>query len=633
MRTAHHRSGRASVKGDLAIASNLHLPLDAVTQTMVVYGGKGTGKTNYGSVLAEELHAVGQRFSFIDPMGVAWGLQHGATRSQPGLPVLILGGTRGDLPIEPGAAAVVADLVVDEAVSVVIDISRRANGKAWSKGEKIRFVHDYCVRIYERQVESRRPFMQIIDEAARYAPQQLISRDIDTAKCLGAIEMLVEEGRNLGIGVTLLTQRSARLSKSVAELAEVMVAFRVVGPNSIGAVVDWLGEHIEKSEHKAVVAKVRSLPRGDALVVSPGWLGFEDVAHIRARRTFDSSATPKSGSVLRAPGQATKPDLAKYRERLSEVVAKAIADDPKELKKRIAALEHALQSEQARRVPQSMAEVKEVVKEIKVPLLDTVVLKRVEKLRADLDGVATKMAAAVLEFGISVDRARREIDTVMGGTPPANVKLGKTAVAHAVSPPPARADVFKPKPPRSGAVVLATYGDFEISAPMLRILKSLAWWLGAGIVRPTRHQVAFGARYTVNGHFNNVVGEMNSRGLLSFPEPGKLLLTELGAQHAGEIDSRPPSAQRLADKVLEVLREEPQRRVFRAILELPGSGLKPVSRAYLADKAGYTVNGHFNNVVGSLHRIGVFAYPQQGTVALGEMFDIASLAGAARHGT
>lgn len=579
-----------------------------------------THNTNFGSVLAEELHAAGQRFSLIDPMGVAWGLQHGAKRGQPGLPVLILGGTHGDLPIEPTAAAVVADLVVDESVSVVVDISRRANGKAWSKGEKIRFVTDYCTRIYERQVESRRPFMQIIDEAARYAPQQLISRDIDTAKCLGAIEMLVEEGRNLGIGVTLLTQRSARLNKNVAELADVMVAFRVIGPNSIGAVVDWLGEHIDKSEHKEVVAKVRSLPRGDALVVSPGWLGFEDVAHIRARQTFDSSATPKSGTALKAPGQATKPDLDKYRERLSEVVAKALEDDPRELKKRVAALEHALKTEQAR-----PTQVPAKVKEIKVPLLDTTVLKRAEKLRADLDGIATKMAATVLEFGTSVDRARREIDSVMGRASSGAVETYARRVEHGQKLRTAVKDVV--------ARSKATTGPTEITAPMLRILNSLAWWLGAGIARPTRHQVAFGAKYTVNGHFNNVVGEMNGRGLLSFPEPGKLSLTDTGAQHCGPVDSRPPSARMLATKVLEVLREEPQRRVFSAMLESHGGGLLPVSRESLASKAGYTVNGHFNNVVGSLHRIGVFAYPQQGRVALGEMFDIASLAGAPRHGT
>ncbi len=233
----------------LHISEDLALPHEAVTQTVVVYGAKGMGKTNFGSVFAEEMYAAHLRFSVIDPMGVWWGLQHGSKHGEPGLEVLILGGVHGDLPIEPTGGEVVADLVADESISVVIDISRRADGKAWTKGEKVRFVTAYMLRLYERQVEHRRPLMQIIDEAARYAPQGLRSGDVDESKCLGAIAMVCEEGRNLGIGLTLLTQRSARLNKDVAELADVLVAFRTVGPNSVGAITDWLGDHVAKDEH------------------------------------------------------------------------------------------------------------------------------------------------------------------------------------------------------------------------------------------------------------------------------------------------------------------------------------------------------------------------------------------------
>ena len=47
-------------------------------------------------------------------------------------------------------------------------------------------------------------------------------------------------------------------------------------------------------------AQVRELPRGSALIVSPGWLKVERVVPIRMRQTFDSSATPKPGERLRA---------------------------------------------------------------------------------------------------------------------------------------------------------------------------------------------------------------------------------------------------------------------------------------------------------------------------------------------
>ena len=52
-----------------------------------------------------------------------------------------------------------------------------------------------------------------------------------------------------------------------------MLAFRTVGPNSINAVMDWLGEHIPRDQVKTMIEQVRALPVGSALAVSPhGWL-------------------------------------------------------------------------------------------------------------------------------------------------------------------------------------------------------------------------------------------------------------------------------------------------------------------------------------------------------------------------
>jgi uncharacterized protein len=140
----------------------------------------------------------------------------------------------------------------------------------------------------------------------------------------------------------LLTQRSARLNKDVAELADLMLAFRTVGPNSIQAVIDWLGAHIPKAQLNPMIEQIRSLPVGSALAVSPGWLQVEKVIRIRMRETFDSSATPKPGeAAVRVRGSGAKPDLALYASRMRETIERAAADDPKVLRKRIAELEAA----------------------------------------------------------------------------------------------------------------------------------------------------------------------------------------------------------------------------------------------------------------------------------------------------
>ncbi len=326
----------------LNISRDLQFPLDTVTSTLVVYGGKGMGKTNLCAVVCEELYKNGLRFSLLDPLGVNWGLQYGRTKHGPGLKVLILGGIHGDVPIEPTGGAVVADLVVESDISVVIDISRRPDGQSWSMGERVRFVTDYCSRLYQRQGEKRRPIMQLIDEAGRFVPQQMPKGAIDIAKCVGAIEQMVEWGRNVGIGVCLITQRSARMNKSVSELADAMIAFRTVGPNSVDAVMDWLGEHIAKERIKEIVQELRSLQLGNAIVVSPGWLKVEKVIRVRMRETFDSSATPKAGIEPIAPGTATKPDLEAFKVRMAETIERVKSDDPKTLHLKILELEREL---------------------------------------------------------------------------------------------------------------------------------------------------------------------------------------------------------------------------------------------------------------------------------------------------
>jgi hypothetical protein len=320
----------------LHISDDVKFTRDIVTQTLIVYGGKGMGKTNLGTVLCEEFWRARIRFSYIDPMGVMYGIRHAG--KSPGIPVLILGGVHGDIPIEPTAGAVVADLVVDEDVSVIIDISRFPTGKMWSVGQRIRFVTDYVKRLYERQGEKMRPMMQFIDEASRYCPQIIPHGRPDLAECVGAIEAFAEEGRNIGLGLTLLAQRSARLNKSVAELADCMIAFRIVGPNSIKAIVEWFGEHIPKERWSELIETLRKLPRGSALVVSPGWLEFEGVARIRHRETFDTSGTPKSGRRRQAHGKGATVDLSKYLERMAATIERAKTEDPKALRTEIAKL-------------------------------------------------------------------------------------------------------------------------------------------------------------------------------------------------------------------------------------------------------------------------------------------------------
>lgn len=369
------------------------LPPDTVTSTLVTFGGKGMGKTNLGSVIVEELTRVGSRWAWMDPIGVSWGLRHSADGKGKGVQCLILGGVHGDLPIEPSAGAAVADVVIDfEHVNVLIDFSRNAAGEMWGPTEKVRFCTAYIKQLFRRQGElkagrRRAPLFQVLDEAARYVPQTIPHGNPELAACVSAWEQAVEEGRNIGLGVGLWTLRSARLNKSVSELADALFAFRTVGPNSLQSIMDWLGQHADAKHVRELARQVRELDRGTALVVSPGWLQREEIVRMRMRETFDSSATPKAGErQRRIHGQGAKPDLASIRERMKSAVEAAKANDPKalhaELKDKQKQIEHLSAHVQELKKAKTPRPAKAItkIKIIKVPVLKDAQVKRLSKI-------------------------------------------------------------------------------------------------------------------------------------------------------------------------------------------------------------------------------------------------------------
>jgi uncharacterized protein len=107
------------------------------------------------------------------------------------------------VPLELAAGQVIADLVVDEGISAVLDLAH------FRKGEQTRFTTDFAERLYHR---NRAPLQLVLDEADAFALQRPMKGQ---ERMLGAVEDLVRRGRARGIGVTLVTQRSAVLNKDV----------------------------------------------------------------------------------------------------------------------------------------------------------------------------------------------------------------------------------------------------------------------------------------------------------------------------------------------------------------------------------------------------------------------------------
>lgn len=305
----------------LCVGKGLSLPADeGLTQTYALLARRGAGKTHNASVLAEEMLAADHAIIWIDPIGVAWGLRSHYS-------IIILGGDHGDIPLEPTAGKLIAEFVVERQVSVILDVSR------FGENEMRRFVGEFAQKFYQL---NRAPVHVFIDEADEFAPQT--SYGPEQAKCLGAIQNLVRRGRARGIGITLISQRSAVLNKSVLTQTEVLIAMQTTAPQDLKAIEGWIKYHGTAEECEKILRSLPKMQQGEACVYSPGWLKILKTVKFRARRSFDSSQTPKAGAAPKKPGKLKKVDLAALSKDMAATIERAKAEDPKLLRAEIAEL-------------------------------------------------------------------------------------------------------------------------------------------------------------------------------------------------------------------------------------------------------------------------------------------------------
>lgn len=469
------------------------------------------------------------------------------------------------------------------------------------RGERIRFVGDYLTRLYERQGERRRPLLQIIDEAARFCPQVIPHGAVDVARCSGAMETMVEEGRNVGTGVALITQRSARMNKSVSELAECMVAFRTIGPNSVAAILDWFGEHVEKARWKVLVEQLRRLPRGQALVVSPEWLEFEGVARIRQRWTFDSSATPVGGRERRAAGPGAKPDLGKYRARMAETIERAKAEDPRELRRQVVELKAQLAKAKPSPAPVLAAKQKrveiEVVKPATVKAMERA-LDRADGSIARAGNLEVRLREAMQAAGARGDELRKVRDDLVG-------ELRALRVGRSMPAPSPRLALIRQQqagaePTRILAKPTAIMASRQVepgdtlAGSERKLLTVLAQHGGTRTVR----QLALQGGYAVDGGgFRNPLGRLRSRGFVKPGDP--VIVTDSGLAALGPYEAL-PTGRALLDWWLRQL-GGPERNILSAVAAVYP---RTIGVEDLARETGYEPDGGgFRNPLGRLRTL------------------------------
>lgn len=523
-----------------------------------------------------------------------WGLRSSADGRKPGLPVVILGGEHADAPLEPTSGEVVADLVVDESVSCVLDLS------LMRKAEQTRFFTAFAERLYHRNREALHVF---VDEADEFCPQR---PQKGTERALGAAEDLVRRGRSRGLGVTIISQRSAVLNKNVLTQTEVLVALRMTGPQDQAAIGEWVKFHGDQDKRDKLMATLPSLPVGTAMMWSPGWLELFRQVKVRKRRTYDSSATPKVGQRRPEPKARAEVDLDQLRRRMAATIERAAAEDPKALRRRIATLESEL--------------AKARIEAVTIDTVEVAVLSDADRSR--IEGWVS-----------SARESRDELVALIGQLDDRLARLGDLRATPAAVVDPHPAPERRARPTSGCPDTAEATSAAAATAPLPRAdsrlegndrvrLKAGARRILAALARHhpmavTRAQAGALSGFKVSGGtFQSYWSALKTAGLIEEVN-GQVTVTEAGLATAGVEPSAPASTEELLEVWRKALKAGARRMLDLLVEVYPES----ITRAELGERADYSVTGGtFQSYLSSLRRNGLAEVAGDVVTASGTLF-------------
>lgn len=309
----------------LRMAQQLVLPDDTPVHRLAFIGTYNSGKSYAAMKLAEQMTKRGLQWVAMDPMGIWWGMRLASDGKAEGMPVVIFGGEHGDVPIRDADGGLVADTIVSQGISAIIDTSQFE-----TDAERSRFAHRFAERFYWLKKSSPSAVHLFLEEAHEYVPQNVMGGEADMAHVFNRIW---KQGGNYGIGGSLITQRPQDINKKASELSALVLAFNTTGTNAVEAMNKWL---------KGVpgMEQLHTFKQGQCLAWSPAWLRIQEVVQIEKRETYHARFDPTAqGAKLPVPRTLSNSSLEQLRAAFAQAVTEHDEHDIKALQARIKALE------------------------------------------------------------------------------------------------------------------------------------------------------------------------------------------------------------------------------------------------------------------------------------------------------
>jgi DNA helicase HerA-like ATPase len=125
-----------------------------------------------------------------------------------------------------------------------------------------------------RKTEKIPPFFTVLEEAHNYCPE----RSFGETRCSKILRTIASEGRKFGLGLCIISQRPARVDKSVLSQCTTQIILKVTNPNDLKAISSSVEGITAESEEE-----IKNLSIGTALVT--GIVDMPLFVNIRPRMT------------------------------------------------------------------------------------------------------------------------------------------------------------------------------------------------------------------------------------------------------------------------------------------------------------------------------------------------------------
>lgn len=573
---------------EIKINNTFPLNLDVLIESrLLVQANSGGGKSWLIRRLLEQSHGKVQQI-VIDIEGEFSTLREKYE--------YVLVGKGGDTPATVRSAALLARKLLELKVSAIIDLSELQHQ------ERKQYVKLFLDSMIDAPKDLWNPCLVVIDEAHQFAPEQ------GESVAASAVIDLCTRGRKRGFCAVLATQRISKLAKDAAAECNNKIIGRASQDIDMKRAADELGFRTKEQ-----MLSLRSLGAGEFYAFGPAIcneptkmkVGDVNTSHPKVGSRSLSQVTPPTPKILAAIGK--------------------LADLPQEAEKQIKTMQD-LQKEintlKSHKCPPtnigpSSEEIEKQMKDYASKVLTDIEkafdeeLKRFQKMTENTRKSLMKINENVdqtIKYLIDIDKPdfkRPELVPTFKNIQKYSMPAIKNTSLMSIQQ--------NHKDYIPGVVMQKQYssGETKVSNPQQKILDSIAWLKHAGFETPTKNQVAFLADQspTSSGYSNNL-SSLRTQGLIAYPHPGELSLTQEGDSIA-MIPLDVITTQDLHERIKNKL-PRPQWSIIQSLIRVYP---EHITKAVLADDSGQSASSSgYSNNLSALRTLGLLDYPSPGMV-------------------